>query len=131
MQGRRRSCVRLSGSPTCQGTDVIFSCESVDYEAGTIKFKNGRTVTADLIIGADGIRVNRNLFRLSSLQFSNTQIPSLLYVSRLGSRQTCGLHRKPATGAMFSLRTSNALVLLIIRMILLCKSATSLSIYSP
>lgn len=33
------------------------SCEKVDYETGTITFNNGRTVTADLIIGADGIRV--------------------------------------------------------------------------
>lgn len=35
---------------------VDHICESVDYETGTIKFKNGRTVTADLIVGADGIR---------------------------------------------------------------------------
>ncbi|KAF9647651.1 salicylate hydroxylase [Thelephora ganbajun] len=31
-------------------------CEAVDYETGTVTFKNGRTVTADIIIGADGIR---------------------------------------------------------------------------
>ena len=124
MQGRRRSHVRLSGPPMCRGTDVIFSCESVDYETGTIKFNNGRTVTADLIVGADGIRVNRNLLRLSSWQFNNTQISSLSYVSRLGSHRTCGPHRKPATGAMFSPRTSNALDLLIIHTSLLCKSAT-------
>ncbi|KAJ7667598.1 hypothetical protein DFH06DRAFT_1182999 [Mycena polygramma] len=31
-------------------------CESVDAEAGTVTFKNGVTVSADLIIGADGIR---------------------------------------------------------------------------
>lgn len=29
---------------------------SVDHEAGTVKFENGVTVTADLIIGSDGIR---------------------------------------------------------------------------
>ncbi|KAJ7265854.1 salicylate hydroxylase [Mycena haematopus] len=31
-------------------------CDTVDAEAGTVTFKNGTTVTADLIIGADGIR---------------------------------------------------------------------------
>ncbi|KAF9788258.1 salicylate hydroxylase [Thelephora terrestris] len=35
---------------------INYSCESVDYEAGVITFTNGRTVTADLIVGADGIR---------------------------------------------------------------------------
>ena len=34
------------------------SCEKVDYETGAVTFENGRTVTVDLIIGADGIRVN-------------------------------------------------------------------------
>ena len=38
--------------------DIPTSCESVDYETGTITFKNGQVVTADLIVGADGIRVN-------------------------------------------------------------------------
>lgn len=33
------------------------SCETVDSEAGTVTFKNGVTVKADIIIGADGIRV--------------------------------------------------------------------------
>ncbi|KAJ6567292.1 salicylate hydroxylase [Mycena vulgaris] len=31
-------------------------CDTVDAEAGTVTFKNGATITADLIIGADGIR---------------------------------------------------------------------------
>ncbi|KAF9641810.1 hypothetical protein BDM02DRAFT_3273686 [Thelephora ganbajun] len=31
-------------------------CETVDHETGTLTFKNGRTVTADVIVGADGIR---------------------------------------------------------------------------
>ncbi|KAF9788257.1 salicylate hydroxylase [Thelephora terrestris] len=35
---------------------VNHTCESVDYEAGAITFTNGRTVTADLVVGADGIR---------------------------------------------------------------------------
>lgn len=35
-----------------------LSCESVDSELGTVTFKNGVTVQADLIIGADGIRVS-------------------------------------------------------------------------
>ena len=33
-------------------------CEKVNYETGTVTFENGRTVTVDLIVGADGIRVN-------------------------------------------------------------------------
>ena len=40
-------------------TDTPASCESVDCETGTVIFKNGRVVTADIIVGADGIRVNR------------------------------------------------------------------------
>jgi len=35
---------------------VDHNCESIDYEAGAITFTNGRTVAADLIVGADGIR---------------------------------------------------------------------------
>ncbi|KAF9648442.1 FAD/NAD(P)-binding domain-containing protein [Thelephora ganbajun] len=35
---------------------VDHICESVDYETGTVTFKNGRTVTADIIVGGDGIR---------------------------------------------------------------------------
>lgn len=35
---------------------VDHICKSVDYETGTITFENGGTVTADLIIGADGIK---------------------------------------------------------------------------
>ncbi|KAJ6627398.1 salicylate hydroxylase [Mycena sp. CBHHK59/15] len=31
-------------------------CDTVDAEAGTVAFKNGATVTADIVIGADGIR---------------------------------------------------------------------------
>ncbi|KAJ7429035.1 salicylate hydroxylase [Mycena latifolia] len=31
-------------------------CDTVNAEAGTVAFKNGVTITADLIIGADGIR---------------------------------------------------------------------------
>ncbi|KAJ7499344.1 salicylate hydroxylase [Mycena latifolia] len=31
-------------------------CDTVNAEAGTVTFKNGVTITADLIIGADGIR---------------------------------------------------------------------------
>lgn len=58
MQGRRRSHVRLSNHRASKAIDILpTSCEDVDYEAGKIRFKNGRTVTADLIIGADGIRV--------------------------------------------------------------------------
>ncbi|KAF9652566.1 salicylate hydroxylase [Thelephora ganbajun] len=42
------------GVPCKIVTDHI--CENVDYETGTVTFKNGRTVTADVIVGADGIR---------------------------------------------------------------------------
>ena len=39
-------------------THVLTSCESIDYEKGTVTFNNGLTITADIIVGADGIRVN-------------------------------------------------------------------------
>jgi salicylate hydroxylase len=33
-------------------------CESVDVEKSEVTFRNGRTIKADIIIGADGIRVS-------------------------------------------------------------------------
>ena len=36
---------------------VDYICDDVDVEAGTVKFRNGKEVKADIIIGADGIRV--------------------------------------------------------------------------
>lgn len=30
--------------------------KTVDYEAGTVTFENGKTIKADMIIGSDGIR---------------------------------------------------------------------------
>ena len=35
------------------------SCDTVDLETNTVKFLNGTSMTADLIVGADGIRVSR------------------------------------------------------------------------
>src|SRR4051812_26731434 len=32
-------------------------CQSVDTDNNTVTFKNGKTIKADLIVGADGIRV--------------------------------------------------------------------------
>jgi 2-polyprenyl-6-methoxyphenol hydroxylase-like FAD-dependent oxidoreductase len=48
---------------------AFFSCESVDHEKGTVTFQNGVTVKADLIIGADGIRVR--LYRFLNLAYAN------------------------------------------------------------
>ncbi|KAG7445926.1 salicylate hydroxylase [Guyanagaster necrorhizus] len=42
------------GTPATVVIDHI--CQSVDPEKGTVTFTNGRTISADLIIGADGIR---------------------------------------------------------------------------
>ena len=42
-------------------TYTSTSCESVDYETGTVTFQNGRVVSVDLIVGADGIRVDTYL----------------------------------------------------------------------
>lgn len=47
------------------GADIPTSCESIDHETGTVTFRNGRVVGADLIVGADGIRVNT--YRLDSI----------------------------------------------------------------
>ena len=49
--------MRLLNHRTHEAVNIPTSCEKVDYETGTITFKNGHTATADLIIGADGIRV--------------------------------------------------------------------------
>ena len=54
--------MRLPTRRIHKDADIPTSCESVDYETGTITFKNGQVVTADLIVGADGIRVNTHYF---------------------------------------------------------------------
>ncbi|CAK5262676.1 unnamed protein product [Mycena citricolor] len=46
--------VEGKGTPCTVVVDHV--CETVDPEAGTVTFKNGVTVSADLIIGSDGIR---------------------------------------------------------------------------
>lgn len=38
--------------------EVNHRAVDVDCENGRVTFENGNTITADLIIGADGIRVN-------------------------------------------------------------------------
>ena len=60
MCGRNRSYVRLSTCCIVKDAQIYASasCESIDYEMGIITFKNGRVVSADLIVGADGIKVN-------------------------------------------------------------------------
>lgn len=59
MQARYRSYVRLSTYCILKDAHVhTSSCESVDYETGVLTFKNGQVVSVDLIVGADGIRVN-------------------------------------------------------------------------
>lgn len=44
------------GEPCTVVVDHI--AKSLDYVNGTVTFENGETITADLIIGADGIRVS-------------------------------------------------------------------------
>lgn len=44
------------GTPCSVVVDHI--ARSVDYERGTVTFENGVTIEADLIVGADGIRVS-------------------------------------------------------------------------
>ncbi|KAF9450857.1 FAD/NAD(P)-binding domain-containing protein [Macrolepiota fuliginosa MF-IS2] len=49
------------GTPCKVHIDHI--CDTVDTEKGTVTFKNGQTIQADLIVGADGIRsaVRKNI----------------------------------------------------------------------
>ncbi|KAJ8080239.1 hypothetical protein AAF712_003800 [Marasmius tenuissimus] len=42
------------GEPVTVHVDYV--CETLDHEEGTATFSNGKTIKADLIIGADGIR---------------------------------------------------------------------------
>lgn len=37
---------------------VNHKAAEIDAEAGTITFENGKTITVDLIVGADGVRVS-------------------------------------------------------------------------
>ncbi|KAF8911886.1 salicylate hydroxylase [Mucidula mucida] len=59
-QDMHATLLKTATSPEGEGTPctvcVDHICESVDYEKGTVTFTNGRTISADLIIGADGIR---------------------------------------------------------------------------
>jgi len=59
MQARHRSYVRLPIRRFSKGAHIYTStsCESIDYETGTVTFTNGRVVPADLIVGADGVGV--------------------------------------------------------------------------
>lgn len=45
-----------------EGPPVKFApfhkAASIDCEAGTVTFENGKTITADLIVGADGVSVS-------------------------------------------------------------------------
>jgi salicylate hydroxylase len=38
---------------------ILHSARSIDFDRGEIEFENGLRVTADLIIGADGVVVSR------------------------------------------------------------------------
>ncbi|KAK7471025.1 hypothetical protein VKT23_002440 [Stygiomarasmius scandens] len=59
-QDMHATLLKTATSPEGLGTPATVKidhiCESVDYEKGMVTFKNGVTVHADLIIGADGIR---------------------------------------------------------------------------
>ncbi|KAJ4492807.1 salicylate hydroxylase [Lentinula edodes] len=59
-QDMHATLLKTATSPEGKGTPCIVKidhiCETVDSEAGTVTFKNGVTVKADIIIGADGIR---------------------------------------------------------------------------
>lgn len=84
--------------------DASTSCENVDYEAGTVTFKNGRAVSADLIVGADGIRVNIHPINFDS---SLKRCPSPLSANRLALPQVCTREHRPATDVTFALRMSD------------------------
>lgn len=60
MQAHHRSYVRLPTRRFSKGAHIYTStsCESIDYETGTVIFTNGRAVPVDLIVGADGVGVS-------------------------------------------------------------------------
>ncbi|KAK0453209.1 salicylate hydroxylase [Armillaria borealis] len=59
-QDMHATLLKTATSPEGKGTPatvvIDHICQSVDSEKGTVTFTNGRTISADLIIGADGIR---------------------------------------------------------------------------
>ncbi|KAK0498378.1 salicylate hydroxylase [Armillaria luteobubalina] len=59
-QDMHATLLKTATSPEGKGTPatvvIDHICQSVDPEKGTVTFTNGRTISADLIIGADGIR---------------------------------------------------------------------------
>jgi hypothetical protein len=60
-----RTAIGDSGEGTPCSVVVDHIATDLDYDAGQVTFQNGVVITADLIIGADGIRV-----RLPALLFS-------------------------------------------------------------
>ncbi|SJL01565.1 related to salicylate 1-monooxygenase [Armillaria ostoyae] len=59
-QDMHATLLKTATSPEGKGTPatvvIDHICQSVDPEKGAVTFTNGRTISADLIIGADGIR---------------------------------------------------------------------------
>jgi salicylate hydroxylase len=43
--------------------ELLHEAESIDFEQGRVTFTNGTSITADLIIGADGVVASRSLSR--------------------------------------------------------------------
>lgn len=57
------ACTSEEGKGTPVKVFVDYICDQVDSEAGTVTFKNGEQVKADMVIGADGIRVSLAIFK--------------------------------------------------------------------
>lgn len=54
--GLLKAATSEEGEGTPAEIVIDHICETVDSKAGTVTFRNGKTIKADLIIGADGIR---------------------------------------------------------------------------
>lgn len=67
-----KSATQEEGEGTPAKLEVDHKATEVDCVAGTVTFENGTTITADLIIGADGVSVGPPLQSDSSRMPSHT-----------------------------------------------------------
>jgi salicylate hydroxylase len=97
--------VEGEGEPATVVVDHI--AKTVDHAAGTVEFENGNVVTADIIIGADGIRVSCPKVVCNGTVLILTHL-SLWSVGKSESSPTRAPPTRRATAATCAPRTSKS-----------------------
>lgn len=96
------------GTPCSVVVDHI--AKELDHEKGTVTFENGITIQADLIIGADGIRVSLTRVRSESRADPLSPPSSRPFAPSLAPSPTPSRPTRLATAATSRLRISSVSV---------------------